>query len=231
VEVYLFYLIVGFCVLLIIGLFVALPIMPSLDYSNPIIVNVQHTEKEYVTKTQKVISENVPLGAVTFKTMDFSISQGQTIEVNWSSTKQVSLVAVMQPSIYDSFYKSIILTLGVAGATAVFTDGLSIPLITSMVVPKLPDLLKHLGSVAYYALNSSGDIKTINLEAGTYKIVVFGVLMRTGSSVINLTYDYQVLEDVIKHRAETHYPPKRITLIRWLFTKNSGKLTHADIQT
>jgi hypothetical protein len=121
--------------------------------------------------------------------------------------------------------------LGVAGATAVFTDGLSIPLITSMVVPKLPDLLKHLGSVAYYDLNSSGNVKTVNLETGSYKVVVFGVLMRAGSLMINLTYDYQVLEDVIKNRAERHYPPKRITLIRWLFTKNSGKPTHADIQT
>ena len=160
-EVYLIYLVLGFCVLLIIGLFIALPIMPSIDYSNPIIVDARHKEKEYVTKTQKVISENISLGALTFRTIDFSISQGQTIKVNWSSTKQVSLVAVMQQSTYDSFYKSIILTLGVAGATAVFTDGLSIPLITSIVVPKLPDLLKHLGSVAYYALNSSGILKQL----------------------------------------------------------------------
>jgi hypothetical protein len=123
-----------------------------------------------------------------------------------------------------------ILTLGVAGATAVLTDGLSIPLITSLVVPKLPDLLKHLGSVPYYALNSLGDIKTVNLAAGPYKVVVFGV-MRAGSSMINLSYDYQVLEDVIKHRPETHYPPKRITLVRWLFTKNSGKPTQANKQT
>ena len=205
-EIYLFYLVVSFCVLLIIGLFVALPIMPSLDYSNPIIVDVQHTQKEYVTKTQKVISENIPLGAFTFKTLDFSISQGQTITVKWSSTKQISLVAVMQQTTYDSFYKNIILTLGVAGATAVLTDGLSIPLITSMVVPKLPDLLKRLGSVAYYALNSSGDINTVNLEAGPYKVVVFGVLMRTGSWMINLTYDYQVLEDVVKHRRNSLSP-------------------------
>ena len=224
------YLIVGFCILLIVGLF-AIPIMHSSDYSNPIITDVQYTEKEYVTKIQKVISDKIPLGAFTLKTLDFSISQGQTVKVEWSSTKQVSLVAVMQQSTYDSFYKSMILSLGVAGATAVFTDGLSVPLITSLVIPKLPDLLKHLGSVAYYALNSSGDIKTVNLAAGPYKVVVFGVLMRAGSSMINITYNYQVLEDVIKHRAETHYPPKRITLIRWLFTKNSGKLTHADIQT
>ena len=228
-ELYLIYLIVGFCILLIVGLF-AIPIMPSLDYSNPIIAEVQYTEKEYVTKTQKVISDKIPLGAFTLKTLDFSISQGQTIKVEWSSTKQVSLVAVMLQSTYDSFYKSMILTLGVAGATAVFTDGLSIPLITSLVVPKLPDLLKHLGSVAYYVLNSSGDIKTVNLAAGPYKVVVFGVLMRGGSSMINLTYDYQVLEDVIKHRPETHYSPKRITLVRWLFTNDSGKPTQTNKQ-
>ena len=217
-ETYLIYLIVGFCVLLIIGLF-TLPIMPSLDYSNPIILDVQHTEKEYVTKTQNVISENVPLGAVTFKTIDFSLSQGQTIKIRWSSTKQVSLVAVMKQSTYDSFYKSIILTLGVAGATAFITDGLSIPLITSLVLPRLPDLLKSLGSVAYYTLNSSRDTKTLNLEAGPYKVVVFGVRASAGSSMINLTYDYQVLEDVIKHRTETHYPSKKITIWRWLFIK------------
>lgn len=229
-ELYLLYLIVGFCVLLIVGLF-AIPIMPSLDYSNPIIVEVQHTEKEYVIKTQKVISENIPLGAFTFKTLDFSLPQGQTVKVEWSSTKQVSLVAVMQQSTYDNFYKSMILTLGVAGATAVVTDGLSIPVITSLLVPKLPDLLKHLGSVAYYALNSSGDIKIVNLGAGPYKVIVFGLIIRAGSSKINLTYDYQVLEDVIKHRPETHYPPKRITLVRWFFTKNSGKPTQANTQT
>jgi len=212
----------GFCIILIVALF-NIPIILSLDYSNPIIVDVQHTEKEHVTETQKVISDNFQLGAFTFKTLDFSIPQGQTVNVEWSSTKQISLVAVMQQSAYDSFYKSIIVILGVAGATAVLTDGLSIPLITSLVVLKLPDLLKSLGSVAYYTLNSSGDVKTVNLVAGLYKVVVFGVLMRAGSTKINLTYDYQVLEDVIKHQFETHYPPKKINLIRYLFTKNSGK--------
>jgi hypothetical protein len=202
--------------------------MPSLDYSNPIIVDVQHTEKEYVTKTQKVVSENVPLGAVTFKTIDFSLSQGQTIKVQWSSTKQVSLFAVMKQSTYDSFYKNMILTLGVAGATAFITDGLSIPLISSLIIPRLPDLLKSLGSVAYYTLNSSKDTKTLNLEAGPYKVVVFGVRARSGSSMINLTYDYQILEDVIKHRAETRYPPKKITIWQWLFTKNTRKTKYAS---
>jgi hypothetical protein len=230
VEFYLIYLIVGFCILLIVGLFV-IPIMHSSDYSNPIIAEVQYTEKEYITKTQKVISDKIPLGAFTLKTLDFSISQGQTVKVEWSSTKQVSLVAVMQQSTYDSFYKSMILSLGMAGATAVLTDGLSISLITSLVVPKLPDLLKHIGSVSYYALNSSGDIKTINLTAGSYKVVVFGVLMRAGSSMINITYNYQVLEDISKYRQETHYPIKRITLVRWLLTNNSGKPTQANKQT
>jgi hypothetical protein len=226
-ETYLIILIAVFCILLIIGLF-ALPIMPSLDYSNPIIIDVQHTEKEYVTKTQKVVSENVPLGAITFKTIDFSLSQGQTIKVQWSSTKQVSLFAVMKQSTYDSFYKSIVLTLGVAGATAFITDGLSIPLITSLVIPRLPDLLKSLGFVAYYTMNSSRDTKILNLEAGPYKVVVFGVRARSGSSMINLTYDYQVLEDVIKHRPETHYPSKKITIWQSLFTKNSRKPKYAS---
>jgi hypothetical protein len=201
--------------------------MPSLDYSNPIIIDVQHTEKEYVTKTQKVVSENVPLGAVTFKKIDFSLSQGQTIKVQWSSTKQVSLVSVMKQSSYDSFYKSMVLTFGAAGATAFLSGGLSIPIITSLLIPRLPDLLKSLGSVDYYTLNSLRDTQTLNLEAGPYKVVIFGVHTGAGSSMINLTYDYQVLEDVIKHRTETHYPSKKITIWQWFFIRSSGKPTHA----
>ena len=221
-EIQLIYFIAGFLILLIVGVF-ALPIIPSLDYSNPINTDVQYTEKENVTKTQKVISETIQLGAVTFKTLDFSLPQGQTTKIQWSSTKRVSLVAVMKQSTFDSFYKSIVLTMGVAGATAVLTDGLSIPLITSQLIPRLPSLLNHLGSVPYYALNSTGDTKTMNLEAGPQKIVVFGIRAHTGSSTINLTYDYQVLEDVIKHRTETNYPPKRITIFNRLFIKNSEK--------
>jgi hypothetical protein len=228
VEIYLIYLAVGFCVLLIIGLF-ALPIIPSLDYSNPIIIDVQHTEKEYVTKTHKVVSENVPLSAVTFKKIDFSLSQGQTIKIQWSSTKQVSLVAVMKQSTWDSFYKSIVLTLGAAGATAFLSSGLSIPIVTSLLVPRLPDLLKSLGSVDYYTLNSSKDTKTLNLEAGPYRVVVFSVRTRSGSSTINLTYDYQVLEDVIKHRTETHYHSKKITVWQRLFAKNSRNLNAREV--
>jgi hypothetical protein len=83
-----------------------------------------------------------------------------------------------------------------------------------------------LGSVDYYTLNSLRDTKTLNLGAGPYRVVVFGVYTRVGSSMINLTYDYQVLEDVIKHRTETHYPPKKYTIWHWLFTRNSRKTTH-----
>jgi len=216
VENILIYLIVGFCVLLIIGLF-TFPIMPSLDYSNPISVDIQYTEKKYVTKTQTVVSENIPLGVVTFKTIDFSIPRGQTTKIQWSSTKQVSLVAVMKQSTFDSFYRSIVLTLGTAGTTAFFSGGLSIPLITSLLT-RLPDLLKSLGSVDYYNLNSMSDSKTLNFIVGPYKVVVlsFGT---SGSSMITLTYDYQVREDVIKHRIETHYPSKKITIWQWAFTK------------
>ena len=224
-ETYLIYLIVVFFILLVIGLFI-LPIISSLDYSNPSIIDIQDTEKKYVTKTQKVISENVTLGAVTFKKIDFSLSKGQTIKVQWSSTKQVSLVAVMKQSTFDSFYKSMALTLGTAGATAFFSS-LLIPIVTSLLIPRLPDLLKSIGSIDYYILNSCRDVKTLNLEAGSYMAVVFGVLTGVGSSMIDLSYDYQVLEDVIKHRTVTQYPPKKITIWQWLFTKNSGKPTSA----
>lgn len=212
----LIYLIVGFCVLLIIGLF-TFPIMPSLDYSNPISIDIQYSEKKYVTKTQTVVSENIPLGAVTFKTIDFSLPRGQTTKIQWSSTKQVSLVAVMKQSTYDSFYRSIVLTLGAAGATAFITGGLSIPSITSLLT-RLPDLLKSLGTVDYFTLNSLSDSKTLNFFVGPYKVVVlsFGT---SGSSMVTLTYDYQVPEDVIKHRTETHYPSKKITIWQWAFTK------------
>ncbi len=229
-EIQLVYLLAGLLILLIVGFF-ALPIIPSLDYSNQINTDVQFTEKEYVTKTQKVVSETIHLGAVTFKTIDFSLPQGQTTKVQWSSTKRVSLFAVMKQSIYDNFYKTIILTMGVASATAVLTDGLSIPLITSQVIPRLPNLLNHLGSVPYYALNSIGAIKTMNLEAGPHKIVVFDVHARAGSSTINLTYEYQVLEDVIKHRTETHYPPNRITIFNSLLAKNYEKTARINSGT
>ncbi len=222
VEAFLIYLIVGFCVLLIIGLFV-LPTVPTLDYSNPIYVDIPHTEKEYVTKTRKVISEKIPLGAVTFKKIDFSLSQGQTTTIRWSATKRVSLVAVMRQSAYDSFYKSIVLTLGAAGASAFFSGGLSIPIITSLLIPRLPDLLRSVGSVDYYTLNSLGDMKTLNLGAGPYAVVIFSVHTRAGTSMIDVTFDYQVLEDVVKHRTETHYPSKKITVWQWLFTKGSKK--------
>jgi len=224
-ETYLIYLIVVFFILLVIGLF-TLPIISSLDYSNPSIIDIQDTEKKYVTKTQKVISENVTLGAVTFKKIDFSLSKGQTIKVQWSSTKQVSLVAMMKQSTFDSFYKSMALTLGTAGATAFFSS-LSIPIVTSLLIPRLPDLLKSIGSIDYYILNSSRDSKTLNLEAGSYMAVVFGVLTGAGSSMIDVSYDYQILENVIKHRTVTQYPPKRITIWQWLVTKNSRKPTSA----
>jgi len=128
----------------------------------------------------------------------------------------------MKQSAYDSFYKSMVLTMGVAGATAVLTDGLSIPVIASQLIPRLPNLLDRLGSVPYYTLNSTGDVKTMNLEAGQYKIVVFGIRAR-GLLTIKLTYDYQVLEEMIKHRTETHYPPNRVTIFNKLFAKNSEK--------
>jgi hypothetical protein len=193
-------------------------VVPVSDYSKPYTVDVSYTEKEYVTHTKTVLSDNFPLSAFTYKTIDFPLSEGQNVKIKWSSSTQIALFSMMKQSTYDSFYQSLVLKVGAAAALAIISGGLLAPAIAAGFAIALPDLLKSIGSVDYYSLNSVNDSRTMNLVAGPYKVVVFS-FGSSGSASVDISYDYQVLEDVVKHRTETHYENKMVSVWQWLFIK------------
>lgn len=194
------------------------PVVPVTDYSKPYLVDVPYTVKELVTHTNTVLKDNISLDAITFKTIDFSLPEGQNVKIQWSSSNQVSLFSVMKQSIYDSFYQSLILKIGAAAALAIISGGLLAPAIAAGFALVLPDLIKSVGSVDYYSLNSAGDLKIMNLVSGPYKVVIFN-FGNSGSANVDISYDYQVLEDVVKHRTETHYENKMVSVWQWLFMR------------
>jgi hypothetical protein len=168
--------------------------------------------------TKTLLTDNIQLGAFTYKTIDFLLSEGQIVKIQWSSSTQLTLFSVIKQSIYDSFYQSLILKVGAAAALAIITGGLLTPAIAAGFTLALPDLLKSAGSVDYYILNSVSDNHMMSLTPSLYKVVIFSY-GNSGSAKLNISYDYKVLEDVVKHRAETHYETKMVTVWQWIFTK------------
>jgi hypothetical protein len=211
------YLIVSVCIFIILLVLFA-PLIPISDFSKPFTVNVSYTVKEYVTHTRTLLSDNIQLESFTYKTLDFSLSEGQIVNIQWSSSNQITLFSVMKQSTYDSFYQSLVLKVGAAAALAIITGGLIAPAIATGFALALPDLLKSTGSIDYYSLNSVRDNYTMSLSPSLYKVVIFN-FGNSGTAKINISYNYQILEDVIKLRTEIHYETKMVTLWQWIFLK------------
>ena len=209
------YIVGSACVIFILILFFA-PIIPVNDYTKPYAIDEQYIEKELVTHTKNVVTEEVELGAFTYKTIDFSLSEDQNVKIEWASPSSITLFPVMKQKTYDGFYQGLVLRLGAAAALAFVSEGLLTPALITAFVSALPDLLQSVGSVDYFQINLLGDNENQNLISGVYKIVVisFG---SSGSVNINISYDYELLEDVIKHRQVTRYEMKMITIWQWLY--------------
>ena len=197
-------ILVAFIVFIIIF---AVPIIP-ISYQEPYEVQVE------VTKTNTVTEHAFTLGSVTLKSHDFIMPSSQTVNISWTSSKDVTMFGVMKGETYDSLKNALIMHLGLPIVLALLSGGLLTPVLIASIPPIIIATLQSIASTEYYKMNDSSDITTKNLDAGSYKLVVvsFG---SSGTLNAKVTYDYKVME------TQTRYRTIRKTITIWAYLTES----------
>ncbi len=106
-----------------------LPIIPYI-YKEAYDVPVIHEEQEQyiektpytveatVTKIHQLYTHSTNLGAITFEYKDVTIPSAQNVKITWASSTKLVLFLVMTNSAWDSFYRNLVLTMGLPAARA-----------------------------------------------------------------------------------------------------------------
>lgn len=185
----------------------AVPIIP-ISYHEPYEVQVE------VTKTNTVTEHTFTLGSVTLTSYDFIMPSSQTVNISWTSSKDVTMFGVMKEETYNSLKNALIMNLGLPIVLALLSGGLLTPVLIASIPPIIIATLHSIASTEYYKMSDSSDITTKNLDADSYKLVVvsFG---SSGTLNAKVTYDYKVME------TQTKYRTIRKTITPWAYLMES----------
>lgn len=175
------------------------------------IEQVPYTIEVEITLTETVVEHLFELKSVTFKTFDFTLHKSETVTIDWHSSKEVTMFAIVKQSTWDNLWLALVTELGVSVVIAIWSGTSATPAIIASLPVVLTATMASIASGDYYVITSNGDITNKNMMSGQYKLAV----MSFGESGIldsSVTYDYETTETQIRFRNETRY--KNVTKTR-----------------
>jgi len=160
---------------------------------------------------QRNYIQNVQLTKITFSMQTIEIPYDQNINITWTSTTSMNLVALLSTAATENFIQTTISEIGIPIGPTLFTGKELTPIITNLIQEKLPQLIQKTAQTNYQKTNTNKDTTQRYVKTGTYNLLLLSI-DKTGELNIQITYNTSETITETITRTDT----KMITIIDYL---------------